>query len=95
MVSFKYMVAHLALAQPVASFVSTSTREHSSTTALGMSTNDVSRKAFLGGLIGSIASLSILPQEAAADVSDGNVLPNGVQQFARSVRLKSEIMVSG
>jgi hypothetical protein len=44
-----------------------------------------------GGLVAAVAP-SILP--AFADVSDGNVLPQGAQQFAKSLRLQKDVKVS-
>lgn len=41
-----------------------------------------------------IASTSLLPLPAFADVSDGTSLPQGAQQFSRVVRLKTDIIVS-
>lgn len=45
----------------------------------------------LGGLVAGAAP-SIPP--AFADVSDGNVLPQGAQQFAKSLRLQRDVKVS-
>lgn len=42
--------------------------------------------------IASIASIQV--SKAFADVSDGNSLPQGAQQFASIIRLKSDLIVS-
>lgn len=52
----------------------------------------VSRRQCLeGSLLGAAALLVSTP--ARADVASGNALPQGAQQFARSVRLKVEVKV--
>ena len=51
------------------------------------------RKAMIASLV--VLSTSASPsQRAYADVSDGNSLPKGAQQFARTIKLKTDIKVS-
>jgi hypothetical protein len=58
--------------------------------------DDVSRRQFvLTTLVGvaTVSSTCTGSAPARADVSDGTSLPNGAQQFARVVRLKSDVKV--
>jgi hypothetical protein len=45
----------------------------------------------LGGLVTAVVAPSLLP--SYADVSDGNTLPQGAQQFAKSLRLQKDVKV--
>lgn len=51
------------------------------------------REALIGGLGLVVGSSALLgnPVAAVADVSDGNVLPQGAAQFSRVLRLKSDL----
>ena len=42
---------------------------------------------------GVAATILSTPQAAFADVSDGNTLPQGAQQFSRVIRVKSDLKV--
>jgi hypothetical protein len=57
------------------------------------SRRDVGRRIVLSslGAILATASTSSFPPAAVADVADGNQLPNGAAQFARVIRLSSDL----
>jgi hypothetical protein len=50
------------------------------------------REAMIVSLI-AFSAAATQPQYANADVSDGNALPKGAQQFARTLKLKTDIKV--
>lgn len=55
------------------------------------------RRESLAGIATSVlgvSSMILVPRVAKADVSDGNSLPQGAAQFARVVRLQSDLKVS-
>jgi hypothetical protein len=55
--------------------------------------SEISRKDALRNLMGIAGALAFAPSVARADVSDGNQLPQGAQQFARVLRLKTDLQV--
>jgi len=63
-----------------------------SSTALGGQPLD--RKSFGAKLLAVVPIVSLLPEIAKADVSDGTMLPQGAQQFQKALRLKTDIPVS-
>lgn len=52
-----------------------------------------SRRQILGSAALASASFLVGSSAALADVADGNELPDGVAQFARLVKAKSDIVV--
>lgn len=74
------------LTQSVSSFSpSTQTRTASALLA--------SRRHILGSAALTSASILVGSSAASADVADGNELPDGVAQFARLIKAKSDIVV--
>jgi hypothetical protein len=55
--------------------------------------SEISRQDALRNLMGIAGALAFAPSVARADVSDGNQLPQGAQQFARVLRLKTDLQV--
>jgi hypothetical protein len=55
--------------------------------------SEISRQDALRNLMGIAGALAFAPAVARADVSDGNQLPQGAQQFARVLRLKTDLQV--
>ena len=74
-------------------FVSQHPQERSLTMILG-ATRPLERKAFGAQLLAFLPAITIIPNVARADVSDGTQLPQGAQQFQKVLRLKSDIPVS-
>ena len=52
-----------------------------------------SRRRFMYLIPFAAGAISTMPEEVCADVSDGNALPEGAQQFARTIKLKKDIQV--
>ncbi len=76
----------LLFIQSVTSFTpSTQTRQSTVLSA--------SRRHILGSAALVSASILVSSSAALADVADGNELPDGVAQFARLVKAKSDIVV--
>ena len=74
------------LTQSVTSFISSTQPRHAS--ALSASRRQVIESAALAS-----ASVLVSASSALADVADGNELPDGVAQFARLIKVKSDIVV--
>jgi hypothetical protein len=55
--------------------------------------SEISRQDALRNLMGIAGALAFAPSVARADVSDGNQLPQGAQQFSRVLRLKTDLQV--
>jgi hypothetical protein len=53
----------------------------------------LSRKEFGAQVLAFVPAISLFPGISRADVSDGNTLPEGAQQFSRALRLKTDIQV--
>ena len=72
--------------------LSPSVERRRSSTAIGGQPLD--RKSFGAQILAVVPTLSLLPEIAKGDVSDGTMLPQGAQQFQKALRLKSDIPVS-
>jgi hypothetical protein len=52
-----------------------------------------SRRSMIVSSVACITGASLFMTKANADVSDGNALPEGAQQFARTIKLKTDLKV--
>ena len=52
-----------------------------------------SRRSMIVSSVAMIIGVSQVATKANADVSDGNSLPEGAQQFARTIKLKTDLKV--
>jgi hypothetical protein len=79
------------VAQPSHSTTVTITTTTTRRNVLNVATKQVAAIIATSGTFMTIATLAREP--AIADVSDGNALPQGAQQFARTIKLKTDLKV--
>lgn len=94
MVSQSLFLRTLLLVASVSAFSSQQTSQWRWDAKLAAISDESTRRSFLATTV-STAILTSFSRAAFADVSDGNQLPPGAAQFAKVVRIKSDIPVSG
>lgn len=55
--------------------------------------NEFSRRNVIGAIFAAASTSILVSRPAFADVSDGNVLPQGAAQFARLIKVKTDLAV--
>ena len=84
--SISSLTAHMQTAESPRALVGNDIENH-------VLVSDSSRRTMVISSIAFVAGASQVATNVNADVSDGNALPEGAQQFARTIKLKTDLKV--